>query len=234
MYYSFNTILPNDAKLTWHLVDGSDGNKYYTTGTIVVQNNGDEDSVLSLTNMKWTFSQNGGKGYFRIPTPIENEVLTLATTTETQAAAYSLVRMRTADLGIEQLQEPVVITDDDGNKFVVLSVKTSTEVDSFVVTDSIGNNITPENLTYTVTNVDGHNVIEWQISIPADENGAFDYIISGAYENGYTDSSKAVNVSGASDNSDDTQFNVMSEMLNKLLEIIKSIIASLGFYINVI
>ena len=72
IYYSLNTILPNDAKLTWRQVEGSDGNNYYTTGTVVVQNTGENGSVLSITNMKWTFSQNGGKGYFRIPTPVEN------------------------------------------------------------------------------------------------------------------------------------------------------------------
>ena len=31
IYYSLNTILPNDAKLTWRQVEGSDGKNYYTT-----------------------------------------------------------------------------------------------------------------------------------------------------------------------------------------------------------
>ena len=67
-----------------------DGNKYYTTGTVVIQNTGEEGSVLSITNLKWTFSQNGGKGYFRIPTPVENETVSVASSASTPRLAYSL------------------------------------------------------------------------------------------------------------------------------------------------
>ena len=82
-----NTVLPGDGKLTWQQITAADGNNYYTTGTVVIQNTGDADSVLSITNLKWTFSQFGGKGYFRIPTPVEEEVLMVASTYATPAAA---------------------------------------------------------------------------------------------------------------------------------------------------
>ena len=193
LYYSFNTILPNDAKLTWHLVTGADGNNYYTTGTIVVQNTGDEDSVLSITNIKWTFSQNGGKGYFRIPTPIENEVLTLSSTTETQAVAYSFMRMRTAALDVELLREPEIITDDNGDRFVEIKVKSSSDVESILVTDESGKEITPESVEGVSADNESEG-IEWTITIPAEAAGIFNYLITGVYENGYADTSKAISV----------------------------------------
>ena len=192
IYYSLNTLLPNDAKLTWQLVEGSDGNNYYTTGTVVIQNTGDEDSILSVTNLKWTFSQNGGKGYFRIPTPVEDETLTLASTSDTPAAAYSLMRMRTAALDVEQTQEPEVSTDSQGNSSVVLKLKTSAEVESLVVTDENGNPIDPKNVEFTSSQVEGENAVEWTVTIAADKAGTYTYTVAGAYANGYTDYSKAV------------------------------------------
>ncbi len=194
IYYSLNTELPNEAKLTWKQVEGSDGNKYYTTGTVVVHNTGDEGSVLSITNMKWTFSQNGGKGYFRIPTPIENEVLTLASTTDTQVAAYSLMRMRTAALDVEQTLEPEVVTDEQGNSIVTIKLKTSADVASIVVADEHGNPINRQNVEYVASAVEGEDAVEWTVTIKTNEVGTHTYLVAGAYENGYTDYSKAVPV----------------------------------------
>ncbi len=194
IYYSLNTELPNEAKLTWKQVEGSDGNKYYTTGTVVVQNTGDEGSVLSITNMKWTFSQNGGKGYFRIPTPVENEVLTLASTKDTQVAAYSLMRMRTAALDVEQTLEPEVVTDEQGNSIVTIKLKTSADVASIVVADERGNPINQQNVEYVASAVEGEDAVEWTVTIKTNEVGTHTYLVAGAYENGYTDYSKAVPV----------------------------------------
>ena len=194
IFYSLNTVLPNEAKLTWKQVKGSDGNNYYTTGTVVVQNSGETDSVLSVTNLKWTFSQNGGKGYFRIPTTVEDEVLTLSSTTDTQIAAYSLMRMRTAALDVEQTQEPEVVTDEQGNSVVTVKLKTGADVSSLIVTDENGNPADPENVEFTASQVEGEDAVEWTVRIATDKTGTQTYMIAGAYENGYTDYSKAVTV----------------------------------------
>jgi len=193
-FYSLNSVLPNDAKLTWKQVAGSDGNNYYTTGTVVIQNTGEADSVLSVTNMKWTFSQNGGKGYFRIPTPVEDEVLTLSSTTDTQVAAYSLMKMRTAALDVEQTQEPEVVTDEQGNSVITIKLRTQADVSSLVVTDENGNPVDSKNVEFTASQVEGEDAVEWTVKIATDKIGAQTYTVAGAYENGYTDYSKAVTV----------------------------------------
>ena len=194
IYYSLNTELPNDAKLTWRQVKGSDGNNYYTTGTVVIQNTGTADSVLSITNLKWTFSQNGGKGYFRIPTPVEDENVTVSSTTGTQAVAYSLMRMRTAALDVEQIGEPEVVTDENGNSVITFKLRTESEVTSLEVSDEKGRAINPKNIDYSSSPVDGEDTIEWTVTITTDEYGIHTYTVAGAYENGYTDYSKSITV----------------------------------------
>ncbi len=243
LYYSLNTMLPNDAKLTWRQVEGSDGNNYYTTGTVVVQNTGEEDSVLSITNLKWTFSQNGGKGYFRIPTPVDNEVLTVASTSDTPMRAYSLMRMRTAALGLEMLQAPRVIRDRNGNGFVIANLKSSLDVASFVVTEQKGIRSVAKEVEAVASHIDGNDYIEWVLMIPADETGTFTYDVTGAYANGYVDESKAVTftitVTPPSDDeiNDDTNnekpepapiIDLVKEWFEKFIEFIRSVFASIG------
>ncbi|MBR3781420.1 MAG: DUF4982 domain-containing protein [Clostridia bacterium] len=243
IYYSLNTMLPNDAKLTWKQVEGSDGNNYYTTGTVVIQNTGDEDSVLSLTNLKWTFSQNGGKGYFRIPTPIDNEVLMVASTNDTPIRAYSLMSMRTAALGLEMIQAPRVIRDKNGDGFVVVNLKSSLDVDSFVVTERKGIRSIPKEVESVASHIDGNDYIEWVLLIPADEIGTFTYEVTGAYANGYVDESKTVTftitVTPLSDDEADDGTNnkkpepapiidLVTEWFAKFFEFIRSVFASIG------
>ena len=254
MYYSLNTILPHDAKLTWTQIKASDGKNYYTTGTVVIQNTGEEDSVLSVTNMKWTFSQNGGKGYFRIPTSVENEVLTLATTLDTQPQAYSLMKMRTAALDIEQTEEPVVVTDEQGNSTVTIKLKTSADVNSIAVTDENGTPIDPKNITYTSSEVEGETAVEWTVTITTYEAGTHIYMIAGAYENGYTDSSKAVTVTVTveapaeeeqpddepdteepdDDNTEPSVKDVVINFFRKVIRFIKAVLTWLGIRFNAI
>ncbi len=193
-FYSLNTVLPYDAKLTWHLVTGADGNRYYTTGTVVIQNTGDEDSVLSVTNLKWTFSQYGGMGHFRIPDALENEEITVAATSDTPMVAYSLMRMRTADLSIEQPEEPEVITNEDGSSLVTIKLNTSSDVDSLVVLDCNGSEVTPDSIEKTVAELDGREVTEWLVTLSESEAGVHNFTVVGVYENGYVDYSEAVTV----------------------------------------
>ena len=176
------------------MVEGSDGNNYYTTGTVVIQNTGAEGSVLSITNLKWTFSQFGGKGYFRIPTPIDDEVLTVSSTIDTPVAAYSLMRMRTAALDVEQVTDPEVATDSNGNNIVTIKLNTSSDVDSLVITDENGNVIDSSQIEYVASELEDENIIEWTVNITTTGSGTYTYVVSGAYANGYTDSSKAVSV----------------------------------------
>ena len=230
LYYSFNTILPNDGKLTWKQVDGSDGNKYYTTGTVVIQNNGGEDSVLSITNMKWTFSQYGGKGYFRIPTSIEDENLVLTTTQGTQSEAYSLVKMRVADLNVQQTQDTEVVEGvKENTSDITFKVTTSNEVDTLVITDLNGNVINPEDFEVIASQIEGTDDIEWTVTMTEDKNGTYTYVVAGAYENGYTNEKKTITITVLVDNLSNGQPLDLVGFYDKLISFFRSLLAMLGF-----
>ncbi len=247
IYYSLNTVLPNDAKLTWKQVKGSDGNNYYTTGTVVVQNTGEEDSVLSITNLKWTFSQTGGKGYFRIPTPIEDEFLVPASTTNTQATAYSLMRMRKAALDIEMIQTPEIVTYSDGHSVITMKFRTAPDVNSLVITNENGKLTDPKNVECVASEIEGEDALEWTVNISTNRAGKLTYVVSGAYENGYTDESKSVTVnvivrnpsSGGNDTGSDSEIDyddpkydparrLLIEIFYKLVELLEMIFEMFG------
>ncbi len=246
-FYSLNTVLPNDAKLTWHLVTGADGNKYYTTGTLVIQNTGDSDSVLSVTNLKWTFSQNGGKGYFRIPTPVENETVSVASSANTPRLAYSLMRMRTADLDIEQTEIPEVKTSEDGSSLVSIKLNTSSEVDSLIITDSEGNVITPATVEKIATELDGREAVEWLVTLKENAPGIHIYTIAGAYANGYVDDTRILSVTvtieepetdepgqnipeddSSDDDNNNSVFDSITGFFNRIIEFFKALLALFG------
>ena len=233
MYYSLNSIMPNDAKLTWKLVAGADGNNYYTTGTVVIQNTGEAGSVLSITNLKWTFSQVGGKGYFRIPTSLENEVLKVSATKETESTAYSLMKMRTAALDIEQTEEPSVSQDANGNSVVTIKLNTSKDVDSLIVTDENGTPIPSDMIEFATSYLDD-DTVEWEVKITTTEAGEHTYIVTGVYENGYSNTSKSVTVvvdveEPSNDDFGETVFDPIMKIVYKLLYIlIKAILSVFG------
>lgn len=63
MNYIINNLLPANGKLEWSKVVVN-GEPYYRTDTIVIQNLSDDSSILSLTNMKWTFTGVGQHGHY--------------------------------------------------------------------------------------------------------------------------------------------------------------------------
>ena len=104
------------------------------------------------------------------------------------------MKMRTAALDIEQTQEPEVVTDEQGNSTVTIKLRTSADVDSVTVTDENGKPTDPKNVTYTSRALEDEDAVEWTVIITTDKAGTHVYMIAGAYENGYTDGTKAVKV----------------------------------------
>ena len=148
------------------------------------------------------------------------------------------MRMRTAELGVEQTNKPRVVTDADGNSVVTLRLKTSADVDSLVVTDENGNIIPPHQIECVATQLD-ENVVEWTVTITTSESGTYTYVVTGAYDNGYTDSSKSVkvvvtvenpttDVQPDDDNDDSKTFlDFITGIYNKLIEFFREIFALL-------
>ncbi|MBR5245932.1 MAG: hypothetical protein IKV25_01010, partial [Clostridia bacterium] len=120
MNYVINSMLPTDGNLTWTRVQ-VDGETYYRTGTIVLQNASDDDSILSLTNMKWTFTGENQFGHYEIVVPEGADELSLMSSEETITEAYAMMAIRDVadDTDDDITDDDVVgddnITPDDGN-----------------------------------------------------------------------------------------------------------------------
>ncbi len=110
MYYDINNLLPVGGKLTWTrtVVDGV---TYYKTNTIVVQNTSDVDSIMSVSNVKWTFTGVGSDGHFQVNNaPVDVD---LTASEETVANAYRMLTP-VKDAVEPDVDEPTT-EPDDGN-----------------------------------------------------------------------------------------------------------------------
>ena len=166
--------------------------------------------------------------------------------------AYSLMRMRTADLDVTQSEEPEIITSEDGSSIITIKLNTSSDVDSIIITDVDGNEITPEAVKKLAVDLDGRGVIEWLVTLKETVPGTYIYTVTGAYENGYTDHSKAITVTVTvetppveetteSDNNGDnseeetpdsdsigTLFDSIIGFFNRILEFFRALLALFG------
>lgn len=186
--YSVDALLrqQSEGQLGWTPVTGSDGNTYYSSGTIVIQNI--TDGIISITNIKWTFPS-AGFGYFEnlengTQTASEEPVM-LMSSYSTFRMARSAVRAVNADLEIGEEDVSLENSTVTAGESVKISVTTSTDVDTLVIRDENGNVITPEALESYVETIDNGEVKLWTVTLSSDEAGIYTYTLTGAYENGY-------------------------------------------------
>ena len=184
--YSVDALLrqQSEGQLGWTPVTGSDGNTYYSSGTIVIQNI--TDGIISITNIKWTFPS-AGFGYYE---NLENEAVVeepvmLMSSYSTFRMARSAVRAVNADLEINE--DDVVIENNNvtAGESIKVNVSTSTDVDTLIIRDENGNVITPDSIESYVETIDNEEVKFWTVTLSENEAGTYTYTLTGAYENGY-------------------------------------------------
>ena len=189
LYYSVDGLLREQSvgQLNWTPVTGADGNTYYTSGSVVIQNI--SDGIISVTNLKWTFPSTGIGYYNNLANGgaqvVAEEPVMLMSSYSTFAMARSSVRAVNADLEITE--DDVVVENDTvtAGEEIVINVTTSTDVDSLVIRDEDGNVITPESIESYVETIDDEEVKQWTVTLSENEAGSYTYTITGAYENGY-------------------------------------------------
>lgn len=192
MYRSINSVLPVGGKLAWTNVQVGDVT-YYTSGVVVIQNTSAAESVLSLTNMKWTFTGAGAYGHYAENYDEATENLTLMSNVETQSLAYTAMSMRYADLEISE--DDVSVSDNiTENDKVVITIETSTDVSSLVIKDANGKLVTPESVSSVVKTFENEDVKEWTVVLSETGAGTYTYTVSAAYENGYTGDNEPVTI----------------------------------------
>ena len=183
MAYSLNSFMPTGNKLKWTQTS-LDGKYYYTSGTIVIANSSEQDGILSLGEMKWTFSKVGGQGYFRIPSSTaETEEVKLMTTALTYNNAVSVVSTMYTDTSIAASDittsdTPVVKGED-----TVITINTSSDVKTLLIKKADGTVVEPVNIEQVASDIENDSVT-WQVTLSCDDAGTYTYTVTGVNEYG--------------------------------------------------
>lgn len=183
MYYSFNSLLPTGNKLTWTQIT-ENGTAYYTTGTIVIANSGEQDTILSIGNIKWTFAVAGANGYFRIPTEPVAETVTLMSTRRTLSSAYTSVSSMYTDLAISDEDVTVENSNPVAGEDIVITVETSDDVKTLLIKDADGNIVEPVSMEEVASEFEGDGTKQWKVTLNETEAGTYVYTVTGVNEYG--------------------------------------------------
>ncbi len=244
VYYSFNDMLSaNGAQLTWSRVKGADDNYYYKTGTIVLQNSSlSEDDILSITNIKWTFDSDTGKGQFElsvedasgaVTTTSDSAVQTASITpvlmsvnANTRSVALSAASVDGSDMSIiedtENLEDDTVVEGENA----VFTFDTYSAVEKIKVTDSIGTEISADSSYVEAVSDSGDTIKHWTVKLPAVVEGEHEYYVSGTDSDGFTTNSSTVTVKYTV-NGVQTLVTKLQNFINKVVDFIKKLFSGL-------
>ncbi|MGN0443444.1 MAG: glycoside hydrolase family 2 TIM barrel-domain containing protein [Acutalibacteraceae bacterium] len=232
MYYSFDSVLSSDNRLTWTQAT-VDGETYYTTGTIVLANSDEQSSILSIGNIKWTFSTTDGRGHYKVsPEPV-TETFSLMSTRRTLDSAYTAVSAMYSDLSISDEDVRIENTSPVAGEDVVITVETSDDVKTLLIKDSDGNIVEPVSIEEVASELENEGTKQWKVTLNETEAGTYVYTVTGVNEYGLEGSDPVeftVTVSPIPDAEEETKsfldklkgfFERIVEFFKKLLQIFK-------------
>ncbi|MGN1443578.1 MAG: hypothetical protein ACI4XE_07000, partial [Acutalibacteraceae bacterium] len=228
MYYSFNSLLPVGNKLTWTQTT-VDGTAYYTTGTIVIANSSEQDTILSVGNIKWTFSVTGANGYFRIPTEPVAETVALMSTRRTLSSAYASVSSMYTDLAISDEDVTVENSNPVAGENIVITVETSDDVKTLLIKDADGNVVEPVSIEEVASGLEGDGTKQWKVTLNETEAGTYVYTITGVNEYGLEGSDPVeftVTVSAVPDAEEETKsfLDKLKGFFEKIIDFFKKLL----------
>ena len=164
--YSLMRMLGGDA-ITWTKLK-NDANTQ-SSGMLLLTNVGEEESLISVTNLKWTFRST--KGEVKASTGGSTVVLS-------SAAASGVKKM----LAFNRKDMTVETEDNAGsyeNGTVTLTVKTASDVETLIVKDENGNVIDGSLLDTAFTDLDDGARL-WTVSFEEPDDGVYTFHVSGA------------------------------------------------------
>ena len=236
MYYSFDALLPADNRLTWTLTGQTtdDGKPYYTAGTIVISNPSAQDTILSIGNIKWTFSTTDGRGHFKLPAEPVTETVALMTTRRTLSQAYTSVSSMYTDLSISD--EDVVIENSNPmiGEDIVITVETSDDVKTLLIKDSDGNIVEPVSVEEIASDLENSGTKQWKVTLNETEAGTYVYTVTGVNEYGLEGSDSVevtVTVSGVPEAEKEEEKSFLEKIkgfFDKIIDFFKKLIAHFG------
>ncbi len=142
-------------------------NNDYSSGLVIVTNTGADESIISLTNLKWTF-KNEGENF-----KIKNGTGTVTLTPKTMNNIPKAIAFAGKSAAMpESTVAPAVY--EKGK--VTLTVTTGSNVESLIVRDSDGNVIDPGLLDITFAN-QNDGVRQWTVTVTESEPGSYVFYV---------------------------------------------------------
>lgn len=230
LYYSVNDFKGDSDELVWTSLK-IDDEIYYQSDVITIQNTAAEGNILSVTNLKWTFSSDDASAFMN-PSAVPEEPIEvmMIVDSDTIQTAYSAISMRTADLSIDY--DSIKISDGAEPNEKIVTLRSSADVENLLVKRADGTTVECADVESTLTQYNNKPVKEWKFTISEDDTGREFYTVYGVYKNGRVDSELYEGFSILYGEIEDEPFE-MSEglaryIIMKLLEVIRKFFAVFG------
>ena len=175
--YSILRMIGADS-VNW-TTQNEDVDRYYTSGLVVLTNTGEDESLLSVTNLKWTYANPGAHPVLAAVSGNKsvNGLIVDADNVASVPKIMAFSRLNTA----VNAADPAA-TYEDGT--ITMTVTTSDDVQTLVVRDADGNVIDGEAFDRTFETLDDGTRL-WTVTLEDCGEGVYDFLLSGEAD-GYT------------------------------------------------
>ena len=165
--YSILKLL-GKGKVTW--TQKKKNNKtYYTSGTFIISNVGEDESVISVTNLKWTYTSKNGN----LMTPDPN--YGVAVTPKSVSGVQMAMSFAKKNMAVAQTAETPAAYADGA---ITVTVTTGSDVQSLVVRNEYGEQIDEALLDITYKDLDDGQRL-WTVTVTETEDGDYTFLIAG-------------------------------------------------------
>ena len=169
--YSILNLIGRD-NITWRKLKSND--KFYASGLFILTNISTSDSVISVTNLKWTFKS--VRGNYMIP----DGNYWVAVTPKNVRSIRSVMSFMATDLALPEENKAAAVYE---NGTVTLTVTTGGTVDTLVIKDSNGNLIDESLLDIAFEDIDG-SLRQWTVTMEDKNDDLYTFLVY-AQSDGY-------------------------------------------------
>nr|MCR5042415.1 hypothetical protein [Clostridia bacterium] len=212
------------SNITWTKTKNKNNKSVYSTGLMVLTNTGESDSLLSLTNLKWTYSD---------PT-VKNQLMPsrakLTVNSSNVNNANRMLSFTARNVDVESAGEAPVVSDGA----VTVTAITDVGITSLVVRDEYGDVIDAENFTQSFEDLD-NGQRQWTVTIDRSSEEEYAYRISAECDGVVDGAGKSFFLLVTSEDgpaeAPEGVFAILKEAFHKLYEIVLSILRLFGIEI---
>ena len=168
--YSILSMIGRD-NITWTKLkpNASGAGDAWSSGLVIISNTGEEESLISVTNLKWTFKQAGET------LKIHDSDYKVSVTNRNIGSIKKVLAFSRKTMAVAENTAPTA-TYADGR--ITMTVVTDTSVTSLVVRDKDGNPVDDSVLTTAFEDLNDTERL-WTVTVEESEDGDYVFTVSG-------------------------------------------------------